>query len=103
MNYAYLYSYLGLAEIRGTEFSVRARAQEAMAGAALPEFAVTAVQAEGEVVTVDPAGGAVLAAEYVVLAEGKTPAPARPLGLAEDERGIRPKAEGRASRPLSGA
>ncbi len=100
MNYAYLHNYLGLAEIAGTEFLARTRAQVAAVGASLHGAAVTAVSARDDAVTATIGSGGTLEAEYLVLAEGKNPALARSLGLAEDERGgICTDGEGLSSHP----
>lgn len=100
MNFAYLRNYLGLGGIAGTEFQARAREQVAGAGARLHESAVTAVMAGENAVTAGLESGEAVEGDYLVLAEGKDPALARSLGLAEDERGgIRTDGEGRTSRP----
>jgi len=100
MNYAYLHNYLGLPEIAGPRFLEQARAQVVAVGASLHEATATVVTADGEAVTVALDTGEVLAGDYLVLAEGKSPALARSLGLGEDERGgIRTDAEGLSALP----
>lgn len=87
MHHAYLYNYLGLPEISGTEFQARAKGQVKAVGASLHAEAVAAVEAgEGEVTAILESGERV-SADYLVLAEGKNPVLARSLGLAHDERG----------------
>ena len=100
MNFAYLRNYLGLTEMAGTEFQARARQQVAGAGARLRDSAVTDVSVADNAVTARLESGETMEADYLVLAEGKNPALARSLGLAEDEReGIRVDAEGLSSQP----
>lgn len=100
MNFAYLHNYLGLGEMAGTEFQARAREQVTSAGAQLHEAAVTGVSAAENLVTARLQSGETMEADYLVLAEGKSPALARSLGLAEDERGgIRVDNEGLTAHP----
>lgn len=100
MNHAYLHNYLGVGEIAGTEFQVRAKAQVAAQGASLREAIATAARAGSGRVSIELDSGEVLGGDYLVLAEGKTPALARSLGLGEDERGgIDTDPEGRTSHP----
>ncbi len=67
LNYAYLYNYLGIPAIAGTEFHARAKEQAAAAGASLRAEAVTAVQAGEEAVAAALASGQELEAGYLVL------------------------------------
>lgn len=100
MNFAYLHNYLGLAEIAGTEFQARARAQVSRAGAQLHDAVVTEVWAAENMVAARLESGETVEAGYLVLGEGKSPALARSLGLAADERGgLRVDAEGLSSHP----
>jgi thioredoxin reductase len=85
MHYAYLYNYLGIPEISGTEFQAIARAQVAGFGARLRDEEVTSVEA-GERFLVTSAAGPV-EADYLILTEGKNPELARSLGLAERAEG----------------
>lgn len=100
MNFAYLHNYLGVPAVAGPEFQRRAKEQVAAVGASLHSVAVTAVSAGEDAVTANFGSGETRRAEYLVLAEGKNPALARSLGLAEDERGgIRTDGEGLSSHP----
>jgi thioredoxin reductase (NADPH) len=100
LNFAYLYNYLGVAEMVGTEFQARAREQVAAVGASLRDTLVKAVSAEDKKVAATLESGERREADYLVLAEGKNPSLARSLGLAEDERGgIRTDPEGLSSHP----
>ena len=100
MNFAYLHNYLGLADIAGPDFQARAREQVAGVGAQLHDTTVTEVSAAEGSVTARLESGETVEADYLVLAEGKSPALARSLGLAEDARGgLRVDAEGLSSQP----
>ncbi len=86
MHYAYLYNYLGIPEISGTEFQQIARKQAADAGAELIDVEVTAVAAADggfEVI----AGSNRYQADYLILTEGKNPQLARSLGVEFDDSG----------------
>lgn len=87
MNWAMLYNYLGIEEITGTAFQVRARAQVQARGAELRSEKVIALAADegGFVATLE--GGGEVRAPIVVLSEGKKPTLARALGCAEQEGG----------------
>ena len=85
MHFAYLYNYLGIPEIGGTEFQKVAREQVLKFGAVIAEEEVTAVSAgDGFSVTTE-SGTAVF--DYLILTEGKEPELARSLHLAADESG----------------
>lgn len=85
MNHAYLYNYLGIPEIAGTEFQKTARNQVARHGVDLLDEEVTSVGGSGPftVATEDDS----YHSDYLVLTEGKRPDLARSLGLEEDESG----------------
>lgn len=85
MNYAYLYNYLGIPEIDGTEFQGIARQQAQRHGATLRDEEVTSVIING-VFTVETEAGS-SEADYLILTEGKSPELARSLGVEEDEEG----------------
>lgn len=85
MHYAYLYNYLGLPEMAGTQFQRIARAQVTGFGATIRDDEVTSVEArDGFIVTT---GSASSDYDYLVLTEGKNPELARSLGLETDESG----------------
>jgi thioredoxin reductase (NADPH) len=86
VNSAYLYNYLGIPEIAGTEFQKTARAQVEARGAEIVDAAVEEVAFEGNGIAVRT-GGERRHADYLILTEGKNPVLARSLGLAEDEEG----------------
>lgn len=85
MNFAYLYNYLGIPEIAGTEFQGIARKQVQDAGATIVDEEVAAVSVS-DVFTVSHESGD-SESDYLVLTEGKGPDLARSLRLDEDDRG----------------
>ena len=85
MHYAYLYNYLGLPEIPGTEFQRIARAQATAAGAQIIDSEVSSVSLEDSV-TVE-ADGDTYASDYLILSEGKNPEIGHSLGLETDDHG----------------
>lgn len=85
MNYAYLYNYLGIPEVAGTEFQKVARGQVKAQGGTIREEEVTSVAAESGFLVSTESGST--AADYLILTEGKTPELARSLGLEVDENG----------------
>ncbi len=87
MHFAYLYNYLGIAEISGSELQRVGRGQAAGFGADLENLRVAAVAAADASFTVTDEGGAEHAADYLVMTEGKSPELARSLGLATDTDG----------------
>lgn len=99
MHYAYLRNYLGIDEISGSEFQIKARAQATRAGAVLHDQAVTAVTADRDGVRATLASGETIGADYLILSEGKNPELARSLDLDEDEGAILTDNQGRSSEP----
>jgi thioredoxin reductase len=98
MHYALLNNYLGLPPTAGTEFQRMAREQAAAVGAVLSGNAAAGVAADDDGVSVTLESGEVVQAHYLILSEGKNPALARSLGLAETAGGaIGVDAEGRSS------
>lgn len=85
MHYAYLYNYLGIPEVSGSEFQRIAREQVATHGATVRDEEVTAVEADGlTVVTADGRHGG----DYLILTEGKNAPLAAALGVATDDDGV---------------
>ncbi|MDP9022928.1 MAG: FAD-dependent oxidoreductase [Actinomycetota bacterium] len=68
MHYAYLYNYLGIEEIAGTEFQGIARRQVERFGARLREDEVASIGRDGRAFVVHTDGGAQQEADYVILA-----------------------------------
>jgi thioredoxin reductase (NADPH) len=85
MNYAYLYNYLGIPEIDGTEFQGIAKQQVSRFGAELRDEEVTSVAIHG-IFVVETARES-HEAEYLILTEGKSPDLARSLGVEESDSG----------------
>ena len=85
MNYAYLYNYLGIPEIDGTEFQEIARRQVTGQGAELIDEEVTSAVVNG-IFTVETASGS-HESDYLILTEGKNPDLALALGLDADDEG----------------
>lgn len=85
MNYAYLYNYLGIREIDGSEFQGIAKQQVSQFGAEIREEEVTSIVING-VFSVGSESGS-YESDYLVLTEGKGPDLARSLGVEEDESG----------------
>lgn len=85
LNHAYLYNYLGIPEIDGTEFQGIARQQAERQGATLLDEEVSSVS-ESDTFTVTAASGD-HESDYLILTEGKNPNLARSLGVEEDDSG----------------
>lgn len=85
MHFAYLYNYLGIPEIDGSEFQMVALQQVRGFGAEIKEEEVTKVTAGDRFAVTSDSGTA--AFDYVIFAEGKNPEMARSLGLAVDDSG----------------
>lgn len=85
MHYAYLYNYLGIPEVSGSDFQQVARKQVTEIGARLVDEEVTAV-AVGDGFTVTTESGADKS-DYLILTEGKNPELARSLAIDHDEAG----------------
>lgn len=85
MNFAYLYNYLGIPKIHGTEFQKVARAQAAEQGATLIDEEVTSAVING-VFTVGTESGS-YESDYLILTEGKAPQLATSLGVEVDDDG----------------
>lgn len=88
MNWAYLYNYLGIPEIAGTEFQQIAKGQVAEFGAELRHDTVTAVAVTDAGFSATTDGGDTVNADYLILTEGKDPALARSLGPDVSDDGI---------------
>lgn len=85
MNFAYLYNYLGIPEIAGTEFQDIARRQVQEVGANLVDEEVDSVAADGPFVVTTSSGES--ESDYLIVTEGKKPELARSLGVDEDDSG----------------
>lgn len=85
MHFAYLYNYLGVPEIDGTEFQKVARRQVQAFGADIRDEEVTAVVANGGFTVTTESGSASF--DYLILSEGRSPDLAESIGLAVEESG----------------
>jgi len=83
MNHAYLYNYLGLPEISGTEFQHIARGQARSHGAGLVDATVTSVERTGGGFRLQVDGADPVDVEYLILTEGKSAPLADSLGVAD--------------------
>lgn len=80
MNYAYLYNYLGIPEIDGTQFQKVAKDQVMARGADIIEERVTSLSESEDVFVLETDSGS-YESDYLVLTEGKSPGLARSIGL----------------------
>lgn len=85
MNYAYLYNYLGIPEIAGTELQGIAKQQVRRFGGEIRDEEVTGVAINGSIEVATGSGSH--EADYLVLTEGKSPELARSLGVEQDDSG----------------
>lgn len=85
MNYAFLYNYLGIPEIDGTEFQKIARRQVSSQGAELIEEEVTSIDTNGELTVLAESG--TYQSDYLILTEGKSPDLAHSIRLESNEDG----------------
>lgn len=85
MNFAYLYNYLGIPEIDGTEFQKIARDQVKAHGAEVIDEEVSSAVING-IFVVETASGS-HESDYLILTEGKSPDLAKSLGVDADEDG----------------
>lgn len=100
MHWAYLYNYLGIPEMGGTEFQTIAKAQVRRFGATLRDDArVETVRPTAEGFEVVLEDSATLSARYLVLAEGKGARLATELGLEKGEEGVLVDRHGRTTLP----
>lgn len=87
MHKAYLYNYLGIEEISGTDFMAVGRRQVERFGARIHDVPVSAIEPGDGGFSVRADDGATYDADYVVLASGKKRELATALGLEVDEDG----------------
>jgi thioredoxin reductase (NADPH) len=95
MHRAMLYNYLGIPEIRGSEFQRIAREQVESFGASLQDLEVTGVEKTGEGFVVSTEDGGHHTSRYVIMAEGKALKLANSLGLPRTPAGIEVDSSGR--------
>jgi thioredoxin reductase len=95
MNYAYLYNYLGIPEMSGTDFQRVARRQVEGFGASVADVQVAGVNAGDGGFELVIESGEALRVDYLVLTEGKNAPLAEALGLGDPEGGIAVDRNGR--------
>lgn len=98
MHFAHLKNYLGVEEVPGPDFQKTAVAQVQAVGAEIRRDRVATVTADDDGFTITAEDGSTLAADYVVLAEGRQFPIAESLGV-ETGEGILVDSEFRTSVP----
>ncbi len=98
VNFAQLHNYLGVEDMAGTDFQTVALRQVKEVGAVLHDAEVTSVAIDGDEVRASTDSGTV-AADYLILSEGKKPELAASLGLAERDGAIAVDGDSRSSHP----
>ena len=88
MHYAYLHNYLGISEISGSDFQRVARDQVTAFGAEIRPERVASVTSADQQLQLTTEDGIEVAADYLILTEGKNPVLAESLGLQKTEEGI---------------
>lgn len=96
MHYAFLHNYLGAPDMLGSDFQHIARLQVESFGAKIVDEQVETITRDGDSFEV-ATGSMSVAADYLVLTEGKTPQLALSLGVAASGDGIRVDREYRSS------
>ncbi|HSF85834.1 MAG TPA: FAD-dependent oxidoreductase [Acidimicrobiia bacterium] len=97
MHHALLFNYLGVEEILGSDLQAVGRRQVESFGGRIRDAKVTSVGATGAGFEVAIEDGEVVRADYLVMTEGRDPALARSLGVAESDGGIVVDRRGRSS------
>jgi len=97
MHWAYLYNYLGIPSISGSDFQAAARAHAEGHGARLVAGTVDAVAADGDVFTATLDDGSTHTGDYLLLSEGKKPKLALALGCAAEGSRLEVDRDGRTS------
>lgn len=86
MHWALLRNYLGIPEIKGSEFQAIARGQAERLGARLRDARVESVKKVGDGFEVTLEDGERVSGDFLILSEGKSPRLAQQLGLTFDEQ-----------------
>ena len=73
MHYAYLYNYLGIDEIAGSDLQALGRRQVESHGATLVQAKVDAVGSEGDGFVITLEDGTTDTSDYLILSEGRAP------------------------------
>ncbi|HEY8946133.1 MAG TPA: FAD-dependent oxidoreductase [Polyangiaceae bacterium] len=86
MHWALLRNYLGIPEMRGSEFQRIARDQVTTFGARIEPLRVESASKAGDGFQLRLENGDTVEADYLILSEGKSPRLAQQLGLSFDEK-----------------
>lgn len=97
MHHAYLYNYLGLPEISGSDFQTIARRQVEAVGGELRSERITTVAKTADGFSATTEAGESHASRFLILTEGRTPALALTLGVETVPDGVATDADGRTS------
>lgn len=96
MHYAYLYNYLGIDEVHGSDFQRRARAQVQRHGATLVDTPVTEAASDDDGFAVTLEDGGTDRGDYLVIAGGKAAGKlASSLGIESGREGVATDRDGR--------
>lgn len=95
MHRAMLYNYLGIPQIKGSDFIETARSQVTRFGAKIVGEPVTGVEKTGDTFVVTTASGEQHRSDYVILAEGKLFKLATQLDLPRTADGVEVDRDGR--------
>lgn len=95
MHYAMLYNYLGMPEVRGSDFQRIAREQVTRFGAELRPAKVATVERSGDGFAVTTDDGERQEGTYLILAEGKAAHLALAMGLEASRDGVEVDRRGR--------
>lgn len=97
MHYAFLYNYLGIKAMSGSDFQRISREQVSELGADLRNMRVKQVVKDGDNFVVTTDDGQVQTANYVILAEGKGAHFAKAMGITVTDAGVEVDRNGRSS------
>lgn len=97
MHHAYLYNYLGIPEIAGSEFQTIARGQVEAVGGVIREERVASVAKSNGGFAVTTEDGETAEAQFLILTEGRSPDLAQSIGLESGDDGIATDRDGRTS------
>ena len=95
MHRAMLYNYLGIPEMKGSNFQKIARKQVTEFGASIQDLAVTGIEKVAEGFLVVTEDGGQYQAKYLILAEGKKLELAKSLDLPRTPEGVEADSVGR--------
>lgn len=97
MHYAFLYNYLGIKAMSGSDFQKVSREQVAELGADLRQVRVDKIEKDSDNFVVTTDDGQTQTADYVILAEGKGTPISKAMGLTVTDAGVEVDRNGRSS------